>query len=245
MKTAIVTGGSRGIGAATAKLLAKRGFAVEILYHSQTAAAEKVVAEIQESGGTAKAMQCDVSQETAVNSYINQLEAAGRDVAVLVNNAGIAKDNLLMLTAIDAWHRVLETNLTGTFLMTKAVAPLMMDRGGGAIINVSSNSAHSPGAGQVAYAASKGGVEAFTRAAAVELRRLNIRVNCVRPGRVRTEMTEKVAEKMNQMDASRWGEPIQIAEVIAFLASQAASYLTGQVITADGGLSISRPQVNP
>lgn len=240
--TAIITGGSRGIGAATAKVLAGQGYAVEILYREQEETARHVAQEIHQSGGTARTHRVDVGDEPQVQRFVAGLEHEDAEVAVLVNNAGVAGNSLLLGTSLASWQHTLTTNLTGPFMMARAVVPLMLDRGAGTIINISSNSAHLPGPGQGAYAASKGGIEALTRAWAVELRCKNIRVNCVRPGRVRTDMSEASADHLNAMSPALWGEPKDLAEVIAFLASDAARYINGQVLCTDGGLSITRPQ---
>lgn len=238
--TAIITGASRGIGAAVAARLARDGFTVEVIHRDSAAEAVGVVTRIADAGGIARAVTLDVTDSDAVDRYADEL--AGREVAVLVNNAGVTADALLLQTTDDAWRTVIDTNLGGTFRMCRAVAGLMMDRGGGAIVNVSSNSAVIPGPGQAAYAASKGGIEALSRALAVELGKVGIRVNVVRPGRVRTRMAEAAAGVLDAMGLAPWGEPEQVADVVAFLAGPDSGYVTGQVLTADGGLSVTRPQ---
>lgn len=234
---AVVSGGSRGIGAATVRELVARGYAVDVLYREAEDAASSLVGAL---GGQARAVRLDVRDEAAVADYAAGLDAADAALDVLVCNAGVARDELLMSATLDAWTDTLATNLTGTFLLVRALAPLMMDRRRGSVITVSSSSASTPGIGQAAYAASKGGVEAFTRAAAAELRRFGIRVNCVAPGRVRTDMTEAAAEAMDAMAPGPWGAPEDLARVIAWLASDDASYVQGQVISADGGIGVSR-----
>ncbi|MGL4831854.1 MAG: SDR family NAD(P)-dependent oxidoreductase [Propionibacteriaceae bacterium] len=236
---AIVTGASRGIGAAIARALAS-DFAIDVCYHHEKELAENVAQSICASGSWARSVALDVTDAHAIERYASDLEDNHVEVAVVVNNAAIAQDSLLLQTSLDSWQQVLATNLTGPMVLCQALVPLMMDRRGGAIVNISSNSAHIPGNGQVSYAASKGGLEALTRALAVELRRLGIRVNAVRVGRVRTQLTEAAATTLAAADSAPWGEPDDIADVVAFLASDAARYLTGQVITADGGLAVTR-----
>lgn len=237
---AVVTGGSRGIGAATCARLARDGYAVDVCFRERADAAAAVVAAIEADGGRAHAVRLDVTDPASVAAYAACLEAAGRSPAVCVNNAGTTADALLVTASPAAWHDVLATNLTGAYLVCQALVPLMLDAGGGSIVNVSSASAALPAPGQAAYAASKAGLEGLTRALAVELRRLHVRVNAVRPGRVRTDMTSPVAARLDAVDPAPWGEPEEIADVIAFLASDAARYVTGQVLTADGGLGVSR-----
>ena len=243
-KVALVTGGSRGIGAALCRRLAADGLTVHFTYREAEAAAKQVVSDIHASGGHACAHRADVADEDDVQAVTEAVLAASGAIHVLVNNAGMVDDRLLMLTELARWERVLRVNLTGTFLMARAVLPAMLDQGWGHIINFSSNSVRIPGAGQCAYAASKGGVEALTRVLAVELGRKGIRVNTVAPGRVRTEMTAPVAGKLGPDDAAgpRWGTPDDISGLVAFLASDESDYIQGQTITADGGRLVMRPR---
>jgi NAD(P)-dependent dehydrogenase (short-subunit alcohol dehydrogenase family) len=158
-----------------------------------------------------------------------------------VNNAAIIDDRLLALTSLKRWEQVLRINLTGPFLMCRAVLPTMLEQSWGRIINISSNSVRIPGAGQSAYAASKGGVEALTRALAMEVGRKGIRVNTVAPGRVKTDMTENVAAQLGAGDSGpRWGVPEDLSGIVGFLASDAADYIQGQTITVDGGRLVMR-----
>jgi len=243
-RVALVTGGSRGIGAALCRRLAADGLTVHLIYRDAEAAAKQVVSDIQARGGSASAHRADVADEHDAQSVTDAVLAASGGIHVLVNNAGVVDDRLLMVTELARWERVLRVNLTGTFLMARAVLPTMLDQGWGRIINFSSNSVRIPGAGQCAYAASKGGVEALSRVLAVELGRKGIRVNTVAPGRVRTEMTAPVADRLGPDDASgpRWGTPEDISGLVAFLASDESDYIQGQTITADGGRLVMRPR---
>jgi NAD(P)-dependent dehydrogenase (short-subunit alcohol dehydrogenase family) len=243
-RVAIVTGGSRGIGAATCRRLAADGLRVHLVYRDAESAAKQVVEEILAAGGHAVAHRADVADEPAVEELVQTVADAEGAIHVLVNNAGVIDDHLLMLTSTKRWEQVLRVNLTGPFMLSRAVLPVMLDQGWGRIVNVSSNSVRIPGAGQTAYAASKGGVEALTRGLAMEVGRKGIRVNCVAPGRVRTDMTGPVADKLGGDDAAglRWGLPEDVSGLIAFLASDEADYIQGQTITADGGRLVMRPR---
>lgn len=243
-RVAIVTGGSRGIGAALCRRLAADGVTVHLTYRDNEAAAKQVVDDVRAVGGIAHAHRADVADEHDVSSLTEIVLAAEGAIHILVNNAGVIDDRLVMTTGLAQWEQVLRVNLTGTFLMARAVIPAMLDQGWGRIINFSSNSVRIPGAGQCAYAASKGGVEALTRVLAVELGRKGIRVNTVAPGRVRTEMTGPVADKLGGDDPAgpRWGEPEDISGLVAFLASDESDYIQGQTITADGGRLVTRPR---
>lgn len=243
-RVALVTGGSRGIGAALCRRLAADGVVVHLTYRDAEAAAKQVVDDIRADGGVAHAHRADVALEEDVSALTDAVLSAEGAIHVLVNNAGVIDDRLVLATETARWERVLRVNLTGTFLMAQAVLPAMLDQGWGRIINFSSNSVRIPGAGQCAYAASKGGVEALTRVLAVEVGRKGIRVNTVAPGRVRTDMTGPVADKLGGDDPAgpRWGEPEDIAGLVAFLASEESDYIQGQTITADGGRLVTRPR---
>jgi 3-oxoacyl-[acyl-carrier protein] reductase len=243
-RVALVTGGSRGIGAALCRRLAADGLTVHFTYREAETAAKEVVRDIQTSGGSAYAHRADVADERDVQAAADAALATSGAIHVLVNNAGIVDDRLVMLTELARWERVLRVNLTGTFLMARVVLPAMLDQGWGRIINFSSGSASVPGAGQCAYAASKGGVEALTRVLAAELGHKGIRVNTVAPGRVRTEMTAPVADKLGPDNGAgpRWGTPEDISGLVAFLASDESDYSQGQTITADGGRLVMRPR---
>lgn len=239
-RTAIVTGGSRGIGAAICKDLASKGLDVHLVYRNAAAAADEVAAEIRAKGHSVTTHQADVSMETEVKALVARVLSQSERVDVLVNNAAVIDDRLLALTRLSQWEDVLRTNLTGPFLMCRAVLPSMLDGGWGRIINISSNSVRIPGAGQSAYAASKGGLEALTRALAMEVGRKGIRVNTVAPGRVKTDMTEKVSAQLGGDSGPRWGTPEDLSGIVSFLASDEADYIQGQTITVDGGRLIMR-----
>jgi 3-oxoacyl-[acyl-carrier protein] reductase len=241
-KVAIVTGGSRGIGAAISRQLATDGFDVQLVFRSETSAAEDVAGEIHADGGRCTVLQADVGREGDVVGLVRAIRSATGRVDVLVNNAGVIADKLLALTGLAQWEGVVRTNLIGTYLMCREVVPLMLEQGYGRIINLSSNSVRIPGPGQTAYAASKGGIEALTRALAVEVGRKGIRVNTVAPGRVRTDMTTPVAAQLGGATGPRWGVPEDISGLVGFLASDAADYIQGQTITADGGRLVTRPR---
>lgn len=239
-RVAIVTGGSRGIGAAICRQLARDGLSVHLIYRNADQEAETVASGIRDSGGQISVHKADVSSESDVKSLVGKVLAQSSVVDVLVNNAAIIDDRLLAMTSLERWDNVIRTNLNGPFLMCRAVLPTMLENGWGRIINISSNSVRIPGAGQTAYAASKGGVEALTRALAMEVGRKGIRVNTVAPGRVKTDMTENVASQLGGDSGPRWGEPEDVSGIIGFLASEQADYIQGQTITVDGGRLVMR-----
>ncbi|WP_306204380.1 SDR family NAD(P)-dependent oxidoreductase [Actinoplanes sp. RD1] len=241
-RAAVVTGGSRGIGAAICRQLAADGFAVHLVYRDADEAAKAVAGEIEADGGTVTTHKADVADEAQVTELVDAVTRTGAGVDVLVNNAAIIDDKLLATTRLTQWEHVLRVNLTGPWLMSRAVLPVMLEQGRGRIINISSNSARIPGPGQTAYAASKGGLEALSRGLAVEVGRKGIRVNVVAPGRVRTDMTGPVAGQLGDESQSRWGVPEDISALVGFLASEQADYIQGQVITADGGRLVHRPR---
>ncbi|WP_405822308.1 3-oxoacyl-ACP reductase FabG [Streptomyces sp. NBC_01390] len=240
-RIALVTGGSRGIGAAIAHRLAADGLTVHLVCREARDAGLRVVKEIEESGGRAVLHQADIGVEADVVDLVERVTAQEGALHVLVNNAAVIDDQLLAVTRTARWENVLRTNLTGPFLTSREVLPFMLDQGWGRIINISSNSARTPGPGQSAYAASKGGIESLTRALAVEVGRKGIRVNCVAPGKVRTEMTSAVADKLgSDGDGTRWGLPEDISGLVAFLAGDEADYIQGQTFTVDGGRMVMR-----
>lgn len=244
-RVAIVTGGARGIGASVCRHLAKDGFAVHLVYRSADEAAEAVTASIRHEGGEASAHRADVSDEHAVNALVDGIAKQSGTIDVLVNNAGVIDDRLVVATSMAQWNAVLSVNLTGPFLLSRAVLPVMLDQRRGSIINVSSNSVRIPGPGQAAYAASKGGLEALTRCLAMEVGRKGIRVNTVAPGRIVTDMTDGLGPQLGTGDQfPAWGQPSDVAGVVAFLASDAASYVQGQTITVDGGRLVMRSPKN-
>jgi 3-oxoacyl-[acyl-carrier protein] reductase len=243
-QVAIVTGGSRGIGKACVLALAKAGAKVAFVYKGSEAAAKALEAEVAAAGGTAKAWQGDVSDPAAADRIVAGVLADWGRVDILVNNAGVIRDGLFVRMELDAWKDVLSTNLDGTFHFCKAVSNQMVfKQKSGRIVNVSSVAAEHVNAGQTNYAASKGAVNAFTRALAVELGGRNVTVNAVAPGFIETDMSEAVRNKAGDVirkmiPLKRLGKPDDIANVVAFLCSPAAGYVTGQLITVDGGLSL-------
>jgi 3-oxoacyl-[acyl-carrier protein] reductase len=244
-RVAVVTGGSRGIGVAICRRLARDGMSVHLVYHQAEDAARQVAAQIEGDGGRVSAHRADVSVEADVEMLVRRVMDEDGTVHVLVNNAGIIDDQLVELTALAQWERVLRVNLTGQFLMSRAVIPAMIDQGWGRIINISSNSVRTPSAGQSAYAASKGGVEAFTRCLAVEVGRKGIRVNAVAPGAVLTDMTASLSARAGAEEGSlRWGRPEDVAGIVGFLASDDSDYIQGQTITVDGGRMVMRPRLS-
>ena len=241
---AIVTGGSRGIGRGIVLALAKEGAKVTIVYKGNQEAASKLVTEITDSGGMALAIQGDVAQPDAAPRIVEKVLSDWGRIDILVNNAGIIRDGLFVRMEPADWDVVLSTNLGGTFHFCRAVATQMaLKQRFGRIINVSSVAADHVNAGQCNYSASKGAVNSFTRALAVELAGRNVTVNAIAPGFIETEMTEAIRNKAGEMikkmiPAKRLGKAEDIAALAVFLASPASSYITGQVITVDGGLSL-------
>ena len=241
-KVAVVTGGGRGIGRAVCARLARAGAHVIVGYAHSAEAAAKLVEEIVAEGGSAQAVEADVRNFEAVQALVEgAVEEHGR-IDAFINNAGVVRDNLLMVMSESEWTDVIETNLGGVFNGIRAVSRQMVFQRGGAIINLSSIAAQKPNRGQSNYAASKGAVESLTRAMAVELGRKNVRVNAVAPGIIETQMSERVrdhagAEIKKRVPMRRFGKPEEVASVVHFLVSDAAAYITGQVITVDGGLS--------
>ncbi|MGD9126071.1 MAG: 3-oxoacyl-[acyl-carrier-protein] reductase [Planctomycetia bacterium] len=242
-KNALVTGGSRGIGRACVAKLAAEGAKVAFVYNSNKEAADSLVAELTEQGYDVTALQADVADPTAVEALVNKLIEDWERVDILVNSAGIIRDGLMATMSQEDWSAVINTNLGGTFNFCRYLAQPMMSQRSGSIINLSSIAAEFASSGQVNYAASKGGINGFTHAMAKELARRKVRVNAVSPGMIATDMSEVVRNLAGDqikkaIPMRRIGEPEDIANVVAFLASDEASYLTGQVIRVDGGLSL-------
>ena len=239
-KVALVTGASRGLGKAIALKLAAEGARVTVNYTKSVDKAEEVVKEIISRGGSAAAMRADITSLPEVEKMVDSLyEQFGR-IDILVNNAGVTKDELLLSMTPEDWDIVIKTNLGGLFNCTKAVAKYMMVQKSGRIINISSVAGERGGRGQSNYAASKGGINAFTRSVAMELAPKKITVNAVAPGVVETEMSSTVIRRAKDiiLDAvalKRLGQPEEVAKVVAFLASDDSSYITGEVIRVDGG----------
>ena len=240
-KTALVTGASRGIGRAIALALASKGFAVALNYAGSHDAAEAVKKEIEDAGGKAFTVQGDVSKSEDVDRIFKTVKDEFGGLDVLVNNAGINRDALLIRMKESNWDDVIATDLKSDFLTTKAAAAMMMRKRKGSIINISSVVGIMGNIGQANYAAAKAGVIGLTKACAKEMAARNIRVNAVAPGFIETAMTDGIPEKIREgMIASipmgRMGQPEDIARAVCFLASDAASYITGQVLVVDGGL---------
>lgn len=242
-QVAVVTGGSRGIGRGIVQAFAAEGAKVAFFYRGSREAAEKLAEEIKQSGGTALALQCDVSNAAEVEAALERVEKELGPVNVLVNNAGIIRDGLFVGMDAADWNAVLQTNLGGTFNVCRALAMKMARLRKGRIINISSVAAEYTNPGQTNYAASKGAVNSFTRALAVELAKRGVTVNAIAPGFIETDMSEAVRNKAGDRIAKmipmkRLGKPEDIARVAVFLASAESGYMTGQVLTVDGGLSL-------
>jgi len=233
-----VTGASRGIGAAIARALAEDGWAVGVNYRKDAEGAEKVVEGIESGGGAALALQADVSDPAAADELFPPLEERFGPVLVLVNNAGMRADGLAPQMEDEAWGRVLETNLTGPFRLTRRALRGMMRARFGRVVNISSVVGQRANPGQANYAASKAGLIAFTSTVAAEVARRSVTVNAVAPGLVDTELTEDIGDAMLQaIPARRAGTPEEVAACVRFLASQEASYVNGTTLTVDGGMT--------
>lgn len=242
-KVAVVTGASRGIGRAIACELASRGMFVVINYNGSREKAEEVKEEIKAKGGEAETCQCDVADYEACRSFFKEIVQKHGRIDVLVNNAGITKDGLLMAMSEADFSRVVDTNLKGTFHCIRHVSRQMLKQKSGRIINLSSVVGLSGNAGQANYAASKAGVIGLTKSAAKELASRGITVNAIAPGFIRTDMTEVLGDKIKEetikmIPMGSFGEPEDVAKAAAFLASGEARYITGQVLCVDGGMAM-------
>lgn len=242
-KVAVVTGASRGIGRAIALKLSQEGAKVVINYNGSAGKAEEVKCEIEKNGGEAEVMQCNVSDFQACENFIKDVIAKFGSLDILVNNAGITRDGLLMRMSEDDFNAVLDTNLKGTFNCIRFASRQMMKQRSGRIINLSSVSGVLGNAGQANYSASKAGVIGLTKSAARELAGRGVTVNAIAPGFINTDMTQCLPDKVKeesvkQIPLGTFGEPEDIAEAAAFLASEKAGYITGQVLCVDGGMAM-------
>jgi 3-oxoacyl-[acyl-carrier protein] reductase len=247
-QVALVTGGSRGIGRGIVLAFAGEGAKVAFVYRGNQAAADALVQEVAQVGGTAMGLQADVADPGAGQQCAERLEKEWGRIDILVNNAGIVRDDLFVRMEPEAWNSVLQTNLGGTFSFCKAVAYTFMRQRHGRIINVSSVAAEHVNPGQTNYAASKGAINAFTRALAVELASRGVTVTAIAPGFVETDMSQAVRNKAGDLikkliPMRRFGTPEDIARVAVFLASADSAYISGQVFTVDGGLSLGAAAV--
>ncbi|MBT2581908.1 3-oxoacyl-[acyl-carrier-protein] reductase [Planococcus sp. ISL-109] len=240
-KTAIITGASRGIGAAIARRFAEQGANIVVNYSGSQEKAEAVVREIEQTGGKAIAVKANVADAVAVKAMIDAAMERFGSIDILVNNAGITRDNLMMRMKEDEWDDVINTNLKGVFLCTKAVTRQMMKQRHGRIVNIASIVGVMGNAGQANYVAAKAGVIGLTKTTARELASRGITANAVAPGFITTDMTEKLGEDvqasmLSQIPLARFGAPEDVANAALFLASDEASYVTGQTLNLDGGM---------
>ncbi len=242
-QVALVTGASRGIGRAIAERLARDGVLVLVNYLQNQAAAEETLATIRATGGQAELWPFDIAQGIGITQAIEGIMTRHGKVDILVNNAGVARDNLLLRLKEEEWDQVMNTNLKGLFLCTKAVARSMVRQRYGRIINLTSVVAQTGNSGQAAYTTAKAGVVGFTKTLAKELASRSITVNAIAPGFIETDMTRSLPEQvktgyLNLIPAGRWGTAAEVAEVVAFLVCPLAGYITGQVINVNGGMYV-------
>jgi len=242
-KTALVTGGSRGIGKAIVWALARAGAKVAFVYQSSKEAADQLVSDLALDQHEALAIQADVKDKEAADAAVAQVLEKWEKIDILVNNAGIIRDTLLAQMSPQQWQEVIDTNLTSVYNFCQAVTRPMMSARYGRIVNMSSVAAEFGNSGQVNYASSKAGMIGFTRCLATELARRGVTVNAVAPGFIETDMTEAVrnlagSELKKKIPARRLGQPDDVAQAVLFLAGDGASYVTGQTISVDGGLTL-------
>lgn len=240
-KTAIVTGASRGIGSAVAVKLAQAGAKVVLVYTSESDALKETIGKIEEAGAEYICRKCDVSDAAAVKKMVDSLVKEVGSIEILVNNAGITKDGLLMRMKEEDFDRVIDVNLKGVFNMTKCVTKYMMKKRYGKVINMASVVGITGNAGQANYSASKAGVIGFTKSVARELASRNINVNAIAPGFIETDMTAVLPEDiktgmLSGIPKAKFGKPEDVADAVMFLAGDMSDYITGQVLNVDGGM---------
>ena len=243
MKTALITGASRGIGRKTAELFAENGYAVIINYNKSEKEALNLVSEIREKGGTAMAVKADVSNETEVSEMMKKISENFSSIDVLVNNAGISLQKMLTETTTEEWDNIFGITARGTFLVTKSVLPMMINKKSGSIINISSIWGNVGASCEVAYSSAKASLIGFTKALAKEIGPSGIRVNCLCPGVIDTDMNkmhsvETLACLCDETPLMRIGLPSEVAETILFLASEKSAFITGQIFSVDGGMTV-------
>lgn len=242
-KVAVITGAGRGIGKAIALQFAEYGAKVVINYRSSLAQVEELITTITNAGGEAIAIQADISKEEEAKKLMQEAVVAFGRLDILINNAGITKDNLLVKMSEAEFDSVIDINLKGTFFCMKHASAIMLKQRAGKMINISSVVGIKGNIGQVNYAASKAGIIGMTKTAARELASRGITVNAVAPGFIESDMTEQLSEKIKEatlanIPLKRYGNPVEVAKTVGFLASDAAAYITGQVICVDGGMAI-------